>query len=61
MPKLFHSDLKFLRISKGFPRYSLLSIPRISGDWAKFVELSVVRGNPGDKNSTRPLVITSEN
>ena len=25
--------------------YSLLSIPRISRDWAKYVELSVVRGN----------------
>ena len=27
------------------PKYSLLSIPRISRDWAKYVELSVVRGN----------------
>ena len=25
--------------------YSLLSIPQISRDWAKYVELSVVRGN----------------
>ena len=27
------------------PYYSLLSIPRISRDWAKYVELSVVQGN----------------
>ena len=26
-------------------KYSLLSIPRIPGDWAKLIELSVVRGN----------------
>ena len=46
--------------------YSLLSIPRISRDWAKYVELSVVRGNKsgriptilGRNNSlsTRPLI-----
>ena len=30
---------------KSIYNYSLLSIPRISRDWAKYVELSVVRGN----------------
>ena len=29
----------------GLFSYSLLSIPRISRDWAKYVELSLVRGN----------------
>ena len=32
-------------LNTNITKYSLLSIPRISRDWAKYVELSVVRGN----------------
>ena len=32
-------------IETNYNKYSLLSIPQISRDYAKYVELSVVRGN----------------
>ena len=42
----FKTSLKIFKLSFEYLfKYSLLSIPRISRDWAKYVELSVVRGN----------------